>query len=97
MDSRTLRVLEYDKIKALLQAQCVSSLGEELVRRLEPAVNPQWVAERLAETTEACALIGERGSFPLQGLCDVGDLCRRAAIGATLDGEDLLRIRQVTG
>lgn len=95
MDSRTLRVLEYDKVKALLRQQCASSLGEDLVRRLEPAVDPRWIAERLAETSEACALLAECGSFPLQGLCDIGGLCRRAAIGAILDGEDLLRIRQV--
>jgi DNA mismatch repair protein MutS2 len=95
MDARTLRVLEYDKIKALLERHCASSLGKDLARRLQPRTEAAWIADRLAETSEACKALAERGAFPLGGLQDIRGLCRKAQVGAMLDGPELLRVRDV--
>ena len=54
MDDRTLRVLEYDKIKAMLASHAACSLGKGRALTLEPRADVAWVRDRLAETSEAC-------------------------------------------
>jgi DNA mismatch repair protein MutS2 len=92
MDARTLRVLEYDEIRRLLREQASSSLGKELADRLEPAMGPQEVRRRLAETAQARALSAAAGRAPLGGLHDVRAQVRSAARGGTLSGGDLLEV-----
>ncbi len=92
MDPRTLRSLEYDKIKDMLAAETACSLGRERVADLSPAVSRDEVRELLVLTTESRKATEDFGPFPFGGLTDVSDLARRAHVGAVLGGEALNRV-----
>ena len=70
MNERTLRVLEFAKIKEILLAQASSSLGREKIEELEPLVDAASILQALKETTEARAIYRTE-DFPLKGLIDV--------------------------
>ncbi len=92
MDDRTLRVLEYDKILAMLADLTACSLGRERVARLQPETRPETIQARLDETTQAAAAINRYGPFPLGGLTNLSEPLRRAQIGASLTGRELLAV-----
>src|SRR5205823_735024 len=52
MDTHTLELLEFDKIRALVAARAACALGKEAARRMEPSREPGEVRERQALTTE---------------------------------------------
>mgnify|MGYP000917345568 CR=1 FL=1 len=91
MNERTLRVLEFAKIKELLLAQASSSLGREKIEELEPLVDAASILQALQETTEARAIYRTE-DFPLKGLIDVRASLRRATLGAMLQPTDLLEV-----
>lgn len=97
MDERTLRVLEYDKILKLLEACAACSLGKDRARRLQPETRPEVVAQRLAETTQAAAIIGRYGSLPLSGLTDTSEALARARVQVMLSGPELMAVGQCIG
>lgn len=92
MDDRTLRVLEYDKIKAMLADCAASSLGRRRAEALQPRTDLRWIEDRLAETTEMRRLMERFGQPPFGGLTDVGELIARARVQGILDPEELLRV-----
>ena len=92
MDPRTLRVLEYDKIVAQLARLAFSEGGRALCSALTPSVSAEAVVETLAETTDALAVIMEKGEPPLSGITEIAPSVDRAAAGATLTCGELLRI-----
>ena len=92
MDSRTLRSLEYDKIKKMLSAETACSLGKARVAGLSPAVSREHVAEQLALTTEARRAMEDFGPLPFGGLTDVSTHAKRARVGAVLSGEELNQV-----
>ncbi len=56
MDPRSLRVLEFPKILALLAQETVTAVGREQAEALEPAADLETARARLQETTETVAL-----------------------------------------
>lgn len=94
MNERTLRVLEFAKIKKLLLAQASSALGREKIEELQPSFDADCITKALKETTEA-RVIYRTEDFPLKGLVDVRASLRRAALGALLQPADLLEIAAV--
>lgn len=92
MDERTLRVLEYDKIRAMLAACAASSLGKRRAEALQPRTDLRWIEDRLAETTEMRRLMERFGQPPFGGLTDVSELIARARVQGILDPEELLRV-----
>ena len=92
MNERSLRVLEWPKIKAQVAERASFSLGKELVENLTPAVDIDEVRERLAMTSEALALIWKHGEPPMGGASDIRAVVTRAALGGTLDESQLLAV-----
>ncbi|NPV52045.1 MAG: endonuclease MutS2 [Firmicutes bacterium] len=92
IDPRTLRVLEFDKIKTLLRGLATSSLGAELADRLAPATDLEEARALQAETTEARGILRLHPGIPLGGVRDVREAVRRARIGSTLEPGVLLDI-----
>ena len=92
MDARTLRVLEFDAIRARLVEHASSALGKELAARVEPASEVGAVRRLLAETTQARELAAEAGRVPLGGVHDVRGQVLNAARGGVLTPRDLLEI-----
>jgi DNA mismatch repair protein MutS2 len=92
MDTRTLRVLEYDAVRTRLRDSAASSLGKTLAERLEPATGFSDVRRLLAETTQARAVLAAAGRAPLGGLHDIRAQVLNASRGGVLSEGDLLEI-----
>ncbi|HEY6103846.1 MAG TPA: endonuclease MutS2 [bacterium] len=92
MDERTLRILEFAKIRERLASRTVTVVGRELAEALLPSGEIEIVRASLAETVEAEELTRD-GEVPLRGTHDVRDGLQRAAIGAALSPEELLALR----
>jgi DNA mismatch repair protein MutS2 len=92
MDSHTLELLEFDKVRGLLAGYAACSLGKELARQAEPGTDADRIRAELALVTEMVAALAEGHSPPLGGLHDVRLLTRRAAIGSMLSAEQLLEV-----
>jgi len=91
MDERTLRVLEFEKIRERLRQLTETEVGAELAAELGPTVDFRSVQERLQETAEARALLRE-GDLSLRGVHDLRLPLARVRVGGVLMSEDLLRI-----
>lgn len=92
MNTRTLAILEYDKIREMLRPYAASSPGKTLVERMRPARDVAVVQSRLAETTEARGMLAERGDVPLGGFRDVRDAVIRAEKHGVLSPQELLEV-----
>src|SRR5436305_5617904 len=89
MDTHTLELLEFDKIRALVAARAACSLGKDLARRMEPSRDPGEIRDRQALTTEMAEALGAGLTPPFGGLHDIRPQVRRAQIGSALDSEEL--------
>jgi DNA mismatch repair protein MutS2 len=92
MDTKTLNVLEYDKILNKLSRYCDFSASKELAGTIQPSTYLDEVRRLLAETTEARFLLSTRdltigGSHDIRGAADL------AARGGTLEPQALLDIK----
>jgi len=94
VNEKTLRDLEFDRMKALLKEHASSSLGEEAIDRLLPTTDRGEIERAVAEVSEAIRFLGEHGRFSLGGVRDLVPLLTRAKENAFLDGEEFLEILQ---
>jgi DNA mismatch repair protein MutS2 len=92
MDTHTLELLEFDKVRALVAAMSACSLGREEALRMEPSLDPGEIRDRQALTTEMAEALGSGLTPPFGGLHDIRPMVRRAGIGGLLDAEELSAI-----
>jgi DNA mismatch repair protein MutS2 len=92
MDSHTLELLEFGKVRDLLAGYAACSLGKELALQLEPSTDADTIRAELALVTEMADALGQGQAPPFGGLHDVRLVARRAAIGSTLTAEELLQV-----
>lgn len=92
MDSHTLELLEFHKVRDLLTGYAASSLGKERAREVEPSTDADRIRADLGLVTEMVQALGEGLEPPLAGLHDVRLIIRRAAIGSMLTAEQLLEV-----
>lgn len=92
MNERSLKVLEYPKIIAMLERHTAFAPGAELARELLPAADPAAVREALAETEEALRLLEKGAPDLLAGARDVRAAVQRAGLGAVLSPSELLDV-----
>jgi len=93
MDSKTLHVLEYDKIRARLKGFCDFSASMELALALEPTDSYDLATARLAETSEARLLFSTNDNIGVGGAHDIRQSVDLAARGGVLDPQALLDIK----
>ncbi|GBD36548.1 Endonuclease MutS2 [bacterium HR36] len=94
MDSHTLQILEFPKIRAILASYTQSPMGRELAEKLEPMQDVGWISQQLALAAEARQACSEGLEPSLAGLRDIRLFLRRASIGSTLSADELLQIRE---
>src|SRR5829696_7558001 len=82
MDSHTLELLEFEKIRTLVAARAACSLGKEGARRLEPSRDIGEIRQRQALTTEMADALSAGLTPPFGGLHDIRPNVRRAQVGA---------------
>lgn len=92
MNERSLRVLEFPKIAAMLRERTAFAPGAELAEKLQPMTDIAAVQTALAETAEALRLLEKGGPDLLAGARDVREAVRRAAIGGVLSPTELLDV-----
>ncbi|MYK26932.1 MAG: endonuclease MutS2, partial [Dehalococcoidia bacterium] len=89
MNDHTLRVLEFDKVRAMLAGETAFSLGRELALALEPEREHEAVLALQAETAEMTAIDQMGLDVPLGGMRDLRPLVHAATIGQALEPTDL--------
>jgi DNA mismatch repair protein MutS2 len=89
MDTHTLELLEFDKIRELVAARAACSLGKAAARLIEPAADLGEIHRRQALTTELAEALCAGLRPPLGGLHDVRQLARRAQKESVLEAEEL--------
>lgn len=95
MNEKSLRVLEFNKVKENLKKYVHTSAAKDLITELKPYDNLYEVKEHLEETEEAFRLIVKKGAAPFEGIYDVREAISRAGKGSTLIPEQLLKIAQI--
>ena len=92
----TEKVLEYDKLKALLKQYAHSQLGASRAAKLKPFRQLDTVRYQQQLCSEAKAFYQTSNGFPLQGLKDISSTLHKVdKPGAILDPEQLLGVGRV--
>ena len=84
---KTLRDLEFDRVKAIVRQHASCSLGEEAVDALVPIADREAIESAIAEVHEAIKFLNVHGRFSLGAVRDLAPLISRAKQSAYLDGE----------
>jgi DNA mismatch repair protein MutS2 len=92
MNQKTQKILEFDKIKAMLEKNAVTTAGKEAVAELVPLTVYEDVIALLDETDEACTVIEKRGHSPINRFNDVRGIMGRLRIEAVLSMGELLNV-----
>lgn len=92
MNERTLRILEFDKVKNKLRKYAITSGGKELIDSLSPYNSIYEVEHKLDETNEALDILIKKGAPPFEGLHETKEEIERAAKRGTLNPSQLLKI-----
>lgn len=92
MKEKTLRVLEFNKVKEKLKTYAITESGKRLVDGLTPYSSIYEVRKKLEESNEALDLLIRKGAPPFEGLFDTREALERAGKGGILTAGQLLRI-----
>lgn len=92
---KTLKTLEFDKIRAMLAESCPTAGAAELARGLIPAEHGDQARKRQTRTTDAKRLSDAKGMPSFGTVADVGDVCERAQKGAVLTPRELMDVAAV--
>ncbi len=93
MNQTTLRILEYDKIKTMLEAHTVSQMGKDLTSALKPEIDINIIQHWLNETREARALMDKGSSVPLSSLMGIEKVMEKLGKVTALLPDDLMTLR----
>ncbi len=92
---KTLKILEFDKIRSMLADCAVTDGAKAMAQRLTPSDDAVDVARRLQRTTDARRLCDVKGLPPFGSVKDVSDACERAVKGAMLSTRELLEVARL--
>lgn len=92
MIEKSLRVLEYEKVLAMLKSQAASTLGGERCLALRPLKSIKQVRKMQEETDEARSLLEGFGNPPLFGIYNLSEVLVYAEKGGTLSMASLLDV-----
>jgi DNA mismatch repair protein MutS2 len=92
MDTHTLELLDFEKVRRLVAARASSSLGKGAAARIEPGVDLGAIHHRQSLTSEMVEALGAGFRPPFGGLHDIRDLARRAQKESLLEAEELAQV-----
>jgi DNA mismatch repair protein MutS2 len=92
LNQKSLKVLEFFKIRDMLVEKAESTPGKKIAMELMPSVDSHEVKYSQDETNEALTLLIKRGNPPLFGINEVRDDVKRAELGGMLHPGSLLKI-----
>lgn len=92
MQERTLKVLEFTKVREQLLEHAASSLGIDKIKQLVPSTDFDEVVKLQAETDEAATVLRIKGNVPLSGIHDIRAHIKRSVIGGVLSPYELVQV-----
>ncbi len=92
MQERSLRVLEFHKIREQLAAFAATGAGRQRCETLKPVADLKAIEKAQAETEEAVALLSYTGVQPVSPFEDCTAQIERARVGSTLSPRELLNV-----
>ena len=95
IEAAALRVLEFDKIRAMLSQKCVSAIGRQYADELAPSIYAARIARDLMQTSDAELFIVRNGTPPLGHISDVRGIIKRVELDAVLNPAELLQVASV--
>ena len=84
-ETKTLDVLEFDKIKSFVANEAISDLGREKVAEMSPATDFETVEFQINETDEISQIYNKHRLPSLSGLTKVAQYIHRSTIGIKCD------------
>ncbi len=96
MDKHLFTVLDYSKIKELLEKSIFTDPGKRYLKKIYPSSNFSVVQEWLHETTEMKNIIKQEGNLPLMPLPNIESEIKKTRIqGSILTANTLLSIARI--
>lgn len=95
MRQKSLDVLEFDKIKLLVENEAISDLGKEKVVAMAPATDFETVEFQMNETDEISQIYNKHRMPSLSGLAKISAFIHRASIGGVLNVSELNVIKRL--
>lgn len=95
MNNRTLEVLEFHKIVAILAEEAATTVGKKRIESLQPATEFTEVEKLQAETDEAVTVLRLNKTVPLSHVVDITPYLQRSRLGGMLDSVACLHVAQV--
>lgn len=92
MNKSTFEKLQYNELKEMIKAYCVSSLGKDLIDKLEPTSNLKLVDKRLNETSEGRKILDMASYIPLEGIFNIKSIIDNIDKGMVADPGQLITI-----
>ncbi|MCS6903048.1 MAG: endonuclease MutS2 [Candidatus Bipolaricaulota bacterium] len=92
-NEKTLKDLEYSKLKEILQGFAVSPMGRELIAALRPSAEYETIERELGRVEELRTAITE-ANFVLHALPDIRPLLQQARETTSLSGEEFLLVSE---
>ena len=92
MNEKSLRVLEWLKVRELVAERTSFSLSRELMGQLQPSTDFNEVVSSLTLTSEGVRLLWKHGEPPFGGASDIRAVVGRARLGGVLDPLQLLAV-----
>lgn len=90
MNEKSLRVLEWPKVRELVAERTSFSLSRERIQELNPSRDFAEATRNLALTSEGVRLLWKHGDAPFGGASDIRKVVGRARLGGVLDPEQFL-------
>ncbi len=92
MDTNSLAMLEFPRVRERLANYTSFAAGRELALNLQPTSDVEWVKLLLRQSAEARRLLSVRPDFHISEAYDVREDVTRAEKGVSLDPLVLLRV-----
>ncbi|WP_404409587.1 endonuclease MutS2 [Jeotgalibacillus malaysiensis] len=92
MLKKSIKTLEFNKIKNLVMEHAASSLGSTRIEKMEPSFSLEEVQRLQNETDEAATILRVKGGMPLGGIFDIRPHIKRSQIGGMLSAAELIQV-----
>lgn len=89
MNTKTLELLDYDRIIKNIEAMAISEAGKLLVRKIHPSNAMDRIQAQLAEVSEAKSILHTSSSIPLQTMHGIEGIIEKVNKGLALHPEEL--------
>ena len=95
MEQKYINKLEFNKILDVLTDICITDIGKDLAKNLQPCNNKDVVLNLLKETTEAVSLIYKKNTPEIFPISDIDYISKTLESMGTLNNKSLLEVAKI--